>query len=165
MQAPLGHHKSSLGKPLPGVWVLLAHSYGATPPPYPAHEHVTHTPATGTQHAGGHRPRCGSCRSPQRPSQRAAAPGLRDGWPSPPAMPQLPPVAIAPASCGGEIRQAALEDGDCGVTTCKPSHRINLPARTEKTYPERAPAHNSVTSVPTCPYCTPRGTHTPSDGS
>jgi len=129
----------------------------------PARRHGTHSPAAGTGRAGGHRPRRGSCRSPQRPSRRVAAPGLPDGRPSPPAAPQHPPVSIAPASWRGETRRAALEDGDRGVTSgppCKPPRRINPPACMEKTYPVRAPAHDRVTSVPTCPYCTPGGTDT-----
>lgn len=32
---------------------------------------------------------------------------------------------------------------------------------TEKTYLARAPGHGRVTSVPSCPYCTPGGTHVP----
>lgn len=72
------------------------------PPGHPDHGHTTHAPAAGTRRAGGCHPRRGSCRSPQQPGWRAAAPGLPDGWPSPPAAPRPPLVSIAPASWGGE---------------------------------------------------------------
>ena len=75
---------------------------GPHTPHIPACGHATHTPAAGTRHAGGHRPRCGSCRSLQRPSRCTAAPDLPAEWPSPLAAPWHLPVSIAPASWGGE---------------------------------------------------------------
>lgn len=74
----------------------------SAPPGHPAHGHTTHAPAAGTRCAGGCHPPRGSCRSPQQPGWRVAAPGLPGGRPSPPATPQPPLVSIAPASWGGE---------------------------------------------------------------
>lgn len=164
---PCATAKSPLGKPLPGARAPQAHPGGAAHPHTPARGHVTHAPAAGTRRAGGHHPLHGSCRSLWWPSQHVATPELPDGWPSPPAAPQHLPVSIAPASWGGETGQAVLEDRDYGVTPGEPSeppHRINPTVCTEKTYPAWAPAHDRVTSVPTCPYCTPGGTHTSPDG-
>lgn len=160
----------------------------SAPPGHPAHGHTTHAPAAGTRCAGGCHPPRGSCRSPQQPGWRVAAPGLPGGRPSPPATPQPPLVSIAPASWGGErwgVRGWGQQGHPAGFgeTGTAGDGDVDFPPMllffsfvflffyfgalplnhpvvcTQNTYPARAPAHDRVTSVPTWPYCTPGGTH------
>lgn len=103
MQGPLRHCKvPSWQAPARGECTAGPCRWGRIPSRTPARRHATHTPAAGTRHAGGHRPRRGSCRFLRWPSWHAAAPGLPARWLSPPAAPRHLPVSIAPVSWEGE---------------------------------------------------------------